>query len=132
MSPQTHHPVILVVEDTQATRELLYDIFSEEGYDIVLAADGQLALDALADVRPDLVTLDLELPVVDGLQVLEYIRRQPQLRDIAVLIVSGLDAIPARIQQLAQGVVQKPFQIDELLAGVRRLVPPSPDNAAGK
>jgi DNA-binding response OmpR family regulator len=128
MSSQNYHPVILIVEDTEATRELLYDIFSEEGYDIVLAPDGQAALDALADVRPDLVTLDLELPKVDGFQVLEHIRSTSQLRDIPVLIVSGLDPIPAQAREAAQGVVLKPFQIDDLLASIRRLLPPPTDH----
>ncbi|HEX5691945.1 MAG TPA: response regulator [Roseiflexaceae bacterium] len=132
MASPIYHPVLLVVEDTEATRELLYDIFSEEGYDVVLASDGRAALEVLADVQPALVTLDLELPEIGGLQVLEYMRRHPPLRDIPVLIVSGLEPIPERARQLAQGVVQKPFQIDELIASVERLAPPFGDSETTK
>jgi DNA-binding response OmpR family regulator len=127
-SPQDYHPMILVVEDTEATRELLYDLFTEEGYQVMLAEDGAAAMTALAEVRPDLVTLDLELPGINGTQVLELMRQDEQLQAIAVVIVSGLDPIPERATELARAVIHKPFQLDDLLATVRRFVPPPEDD----
>jgi DNA-binding response OmpR family regulator len=124
-----HTPVILVVEDDPLAQDLLQDALTEEGYAVMLAADGATALAALETVVPDLVTLDMQLPGIDGVQLLELMRQRETLRDVNVVIVSGMDPLPDRAHDLAQAVVQKPFALDGLLAVVHRFVPP-PDHAA--
>ena len=124
-----HTPVILVVEDDPLTQDLLQDVLTEEGYAVMLAADGATALAALETVVPDLVTLDMQLPGIDGVQILELMRQRDTLCDVNVVIISGMDPLPDRARDLAQAIVQKPFALDSLLAVVHRFVPP-PDRAA--
>jgi two-component system, chemotaxis family, chemotaxis protein CheY len=65
---------ILVVDDDEATRELLRDYLSDVGYDVAVAADGRQACRALNAFRVDLVVTDLEMPVMDGLQLIRWLR----------------------------------------------------------
>jgi CheY-like chemotaxis protein len=84
----------------------------------------------MATVVPDLVTLDLDLPGITGGQVLELMRGQDRLRDVKVVIISSLEIIPARVEELAQAIIRKPFDIDTLLEIIQRLVPPpEPEHA---
>ena len=73
-------PVILVIEDDPITRDLLRQLFAGAGYVVLPAADGDAALSALTTIRPDLVTLDLDLPGISGAEVLTSIRRVKGLR----------------------------------------------------
>jgi CheY-like chemotaxis protein len=70
MEPEPNHVVILVIEDDPSVRTLLRDIFVEEDYDVLLAESGEKALVTLTTVRPDLITLDLDLPGINGAAVL--------------------------------------------------------------
>jgi two-component system, OmpR family, phosphate regulon response regulator PhoB len=123
MSAARDPPVGLVVEDERATREPLRALLEEAGYEVLLAGDGPAALAVLETARPDRVTLDLELPGLPGRAVLRALRRREALRGARVVIVSGQAAIPPDLHRLAQACVRKPFEVDELLAVVRRLAP---------
>jgi two-component system response regulator MprA len=124
MQTEAHHPVILVVEDDPAARTLLRVLFSEEGYEVLLAENGAAALVTLATVRPDLITLDLDLPDINGDVVLNVLRAQEATKDVPVAIVSARTAIPADVQAQAQAIIEKPFSIEHLLASIQRLLPP--------
>lgn len=126
--PAVNHPVILVIEDDPPIQGLLRDLFAGEGYQVVLAASGDVGLVALATVRPDLVTLDLDLPGISGAVVLKMLREQEATKDLPVVLVSAKEAIPPEVQAQVQAVVRKPFDVDELLAVVRSLLPPSTDS----
>ena len=121
---QRNRPVILVVDDDVAIRALIQDILDDVQYKVILAADGSAALAAMETVVPDLVTLDLDMPGIHGGQVLELIRKQEHLRDIKVVIISSATLIAPRVKELAQAILQKPFDIDDLLDVVQRLTPP--------
>ncbi len=66
----------------------------------------------------------LDLPGITGAEVLELMRGQDRLRDVKVVIISSFEIIPARVQELAQAVIRKPFDIDSLLEIIQRLAPP--------
>jgi CheY-like chemotaxis protein len=119
-----NRPVIMVIDDDAMIRLLIQDILDDVQYKVMLAADGATALTAMATVVPDLVTLDLDLPGITGAQVLELMRGQDRLRDVKVVIISSLEIIPARVQELAQAIIRKPFDIDTLLEIIQRLAPP--------
>src|SRR5215469_16900225 len=104
MAAPAPRPVVLVVEDDPNIRELLRFMLAEAGYEAMAVADGAAALTALETVRPDLVTLDLQLPGIDGAEVLRRMRRTPSLRALPVVIISGRSAIPSRTRRQAQGV----------------------------
>ncbi len=123
MEPSAYRPVILVVEDDELIREMLHTLFTEEGYIVMPAPDGATAITALSTMRPDLVTLDLNLPGVSGADVLKMIRQAATLDGIKVLIISAEATIPARVRKLADAVVAKPFEVGPLLSMVKSLLP---------
>ena len=119
-----NRPVILVVDDDAAIRLLIQDVLDDVQYKVILADDGAAALTAMATVLPDLVTLDLELPGINGAQVLELMRQDEQLQQVKVVIISSLEIVPPHVKELAQAIIRKPFDIDTLLQIIQRLAPP--------
>jgi CheY-like chemotaxis protein len=126
-----NRPVILVVDDDVAIRTLIQDILDDVQYKVILAADGSAALTAMETVVPDLVTLDLDMPGIHGGQILELIRQHEHLRDVKVVILSSATLIAPRVKELAQAILQKPFDIDDLVDVIQRLTPP-PETEHGK
>lgn len=85
-------PIVLVAEDEREAADLIADILSREGFEVLLASDGAQALEVARELpRPDLVLLDLELPVMDGRAFLDAMHSDPTLSGIPVIVVSGAD-----------------------------------------
>ena len=124
MESSDDRPAILVVEDDDAIRGALQSLFTDEGYVVRLAANGTTALSALSTQRPDLVTLDLNLPDVSGVEVLRTIRQTVTLQTIKVVIISASLFLPPELQELADAAVAKPFDVAALLAIVAALLLP--------
>lgn len=123
--------VILVVEDDPLARELLQNVLTDEGYHVMAAATGEQALTTLGTVWPALITLDLDLPGITGDLMLAELRRRDETRAVPVIVVSAKHPIPREVRELAQAVVPKPFDIDELLTVIRDFVaPPARDTDA--
>jgi CheY-like chemotaxis protein len=119
---------ILVVEDDEVAREWFVAILAVEGYDAVVAADGAQALDYLrAHPPPDLIVLDMLLPVLDGWRFLEDVRRAERYRHVPILVVTStiLTREWARDNGCA-GLLRKPVRGDELLAEVRHCLGGTP------
>ncbi len=121
---------VLVVEDDADVR-LGYRIFLQaHAYDTVVTADGEAAMSEAARRRPDLVILDLGLPLVDGFAVLQWFHDSLDLRTIPVIVVSGRDIQTTKdraLQAGARGYLQKPWDETALLAMMNQLltVPPA-------
>ncbi len=81
---------ILVVEDTDLLRRMYVDRLTQDGYRVVAAADGLEALNLMRSEGPDLVLLDLIMPMMSGIEVLEHSQADPRLRGIPVLVLSNL------------------------------------------
>lgn len=81
---------VLVVEDTELLRRMYSDKLTQEGYRVLSAADGLEALSLLRGDTPDLILLDLIMPKMSGLEVLDLIKRDPRLNRVPVLILSNL------------------------------------------
>ena len=106
---------VLVVDDDEAIREVIADVLREEGYRVTCAENGEQALREIRrDGGPDLVLLDLMMPVLSGWEVLEELGADEQLSRIPVLVVSAM-AGPATHEHLV-----KPIDLDRLLAAVER------------
>jgi DNA-binding response OmpR family regulator len=116
--------VVLVIEDDLPLQGVLSEALTEAGYRVVTAGMGGEGLMQLGMAPPSLVTLDLRLPDVSGGRVLELLRAYADTSNLPVVIVSAASSIPAQIRDLADAVVSKPFDIDELLTTIRRLMPP--------
>jgi DNA-binding response OmpR family regulator len=113
---------VLVVEDNRALLESLEYSLRREGYEVFTAADGRQALEIAHQKRPDLVVLDLMLPVLDGLEVCRILRRESVA---PVLILTARTSEADRIVGLEVGAddyMTKPFGMRELLARVRALL----------
>ncbi|MCC6176018.1 MAG: response regulator transcription factor [Chloroflexi bacterium] len=107
---------VLVVEDDPAIGKMLVTLLSAEGYAPRLVTDGGAVLDAARASRPDIITLDLSLPTVDGIQILEQLDGVVGPR-IPVVVVSAYTAqLTADHRQRVSAVLTKPFDIDALLA----------------
>ncbi|MGZ6827435.1 MAG: response regulator transcription factor [Mycobacteriales bacterium] len=111
---------VLVVEDDPSVRGLLQTLLSAEGYDVVTASDGLAGLVKAAATHPALMLLDLMMPDLGGVRVLEEIRDDPELADTPVIVVTGkVDAVPGMRDLLGEDhVFVKPFAVAELLARV--------------
>ena len=118
-------PLVLVAEDEHAIAALLEIRLARLGCDVVIARDGQSALEKIDEIAPEMLVLDLRMPLVDGLTVLRSVRSRHDLRQPSVLLVSGTagDAdIDAGLQAGADGVVVKPFLGQTLDDEVARLL----------
>jgi CheY-like chemotaxis protein len=115
---------VLVVEDDDVIRDLISVNLELEGFDVVPAVDGQDALDKIGDADPDVVTLDVMMPRLDGWATVERLRANPETADVKIVLLSAR----AQESDLQRGeklgvdaYLTKPFDPDELIDVVRRL-----------
>ena len=114
---------VLVVDDDPAVRESLRRSLAFNGYQVELAADGEQALRAVADSRPDAVVLDVMMPKLDGLATCRALRAAGD--DVPVLMLTARDEVADRVAGLDAGAddyLPKPFALEELLARLRALL----------
>ncbi len=111
---------VLVVEDDPSVRGLLHTLLTAEGYDVATASDGLAGLVKAATSRPALILLDLMMPDLGGVRVLEELADDPELTGTPVIVVTGkIDAVPAMRDLLGEErVFLKPFAVAELLTRV--------------
>ena len=122
-SAPTASPTVLVVEDDERIQRLVEIVLRGEGYRVLQAMDGQHALEVMASEQPDLVLLDLMLPVIDGWALRERLRQQPDTANIPVVLMSAVRNLPETAQELGVAdYLSKPFEIDDLIQSVRRHV----------
>jgi len=116
---------ILVVEDTEDNRRILRDLLTSAGFDLIEAADGATGVDMARKHRPDLVLMDLQLPVLDGFEATRRIRADPALRDLPIIAVTSFamsgDAQRA-IDSGCNAYVAKPFSPRALLTKIREFL----------
>ncbi|MEV0694003.1 response regulator transcription factor [Streptomyces sp. NPDC050388] len=114
---------VLVVDDEQSITELLSTALRYEGWQIRSAGDGQGAVRAAREFRPDVVILDMTLPDMGGLSTLGRLRREQP--DVPVLFLTAKDAVGDRVAGLTAGgddCVTKPFGLEEVVARLRGLI----------
>ncbi|MBA2944565.1 response regulator [Streptomyces sp. PSKA28] len=115
---------VLVVDDNKVIRQLIRVNLELEGFEVVTAADGAECLDVVQQVRPDVVTLDVVMPRLDGLRTAARLRSEPRTRDLPLVIVSACTQYEVE-NGLDIGVdafLAKPFEPAELVQTVRQLI----------
>ena len=115
-------PRILVADDDQALSRTLSWILKENGYEVVAIPGGEHLFEHLAAEPFDLLLLDIMMPKVDGLQLLQRVKTDPQYQDLPVLMISSMPPEEATIRSLGLGAsdfIAKPFRVRELLARVK-------------
>lgn len=121
----TSRATILVADDSEPNRELLSEILTLHGYQVVPVFDGRQALKAIRNQQIDLALLDVVMPVKTGFEVCFSIKSQPETRLIPVILVTGLTSVNERIEGIQCGAddfLSKPVNKEELLARVRSLL----------
>lgn len=121
ISNNKHSADILVVDDTLANLQLLANILKEDGYKVRPAINGNLALRAVAQKKPDLILLDIKMPDMDGYQVCQALKENPATKDIPVIFISALSDANDKVRAFSMGGVDyltKPFQFEEVKARV--------------
>ncbi|QHQ35646.1 phosphate regulon transcriptional regulator PhoB [Algicella marina] len=116
---------VLVVEDEEALSQLLSYNLGKEGFEVALTFDGDEALMAVDEQKPDLVLLDWMLPNVSGVEICRRLRAQSETRDIPVIMLTARGEEEDRIRGLEQGAddyVTKPFSMSELVARMRAVL----------
>ena len=116
---------ILVVEDDNRIRRLLRYALESEGYDVCEAVNGEAACKAVSESNPDLVLLDIEMPAMDGFEVMKVLRNNPDTFDLPVVMLTSRSAVECEQAALEYGVahyVTKPWQMDLLHAAVRTAI----------
>ena len=117
--------LVLIAEDNPLNISVLFNMLSREQLDLAIANDGKMALELCRDEEPDLILLDVMMPGMDGFEVCQRLKSDPEMRDIAVIFMTSLNDARSRLRGLELGAVDfitKPFDEAELLARVRTQV----------
>ncbi len=115
---------VLVVDDNKVIRQLIRVNLELEGLEVVTAADGAECLDVIHQVRPDVVTLDVVMPRLDGLRTAARLRSDPRTRDLPLAIVSACtqQEVDSGLDVGVDAFLAKPFEPAELITLVRQLI----------
>ncbi|MGE5152493.1 MAG: response regulator transcription factor [Bdellovibrio bacteriovorus] len=119
------NPRVLIVDDEPNIVISLEFLFKREGFEVSVARDGEEALAAIRDQRPDLVVLDVMMPKLDGFAVLEAVRSDPGLASTRVVMLTAKGREAEQKKGLALGAdayLSKPFSTHELVAKAKALV----------
>lgn len=115
---------VLLVEDNELNRDMLSRRLQRRGFEITLAEDGQQALDQAAAKRPDVILMDMDLPVLSGWDATKKLRADPAIRDIPVIALTA-HALPTdrdrAIEAGCDAYQSKPIDFTELIAKIERL-----------
>lgn len=115
---------ILIVEDNLDSREMLMRLLSDEGYTVISAQDGQEGLARLESDPPDLIITDIEMPNLDGIDLIKRLRQRPNLNQIPIVVVSayGSGNLLQAIDAGANVAIRKPIPIGNLFVMIRGLL----------
>jgi CheY-like chemotaxis protein len=119
---------VLIVEDEKPIRELLNDFLSDEGYQTLLAENGQRGIELARAEQPDLILMDLMLPLLDGIAAMRALKEMPETRDIPVIVMSANSVLLLHLsdQHLADDTLRKPFDLDQILHVIQAKISSSP------
>jgi two-component system, chemotaxis family, chemotaxis protein CheY len=115
---------ILTVDDSRVMRDLLLTALQRAGFDVVQADDGVSGLEALSTLTPDAIVTDINMPRMDGYELIGAVRRDPRLRATPILVLSTEYTAEKKMRARdagATGWIVKPFQDDALIAAIQRV-----------
>jgi two-component system cell cycle response regulator DivK len=118
--------VILVVEDQEDNRQILRDLLTSADYEMTEAENGQEALEAVAKQKPDLILMDIQLPVMDGYEATRRLKGNPAYKDIPIIVVTSyaLSGDEGKARDAGcDAYVTKPYSPRQLLAKIREFLP---------
>jgi len=114
---------IMILEDDEATAELIKFYLKEEGFQVSISSKGEGFVDRAAEYQPDLITLDIMLPDTDGFSIFRILQQDERTRDIPVVFVTVKEADKEKgIKMGAGGYVVKPFKEEELKETIKSVL----------
>ena len=114
--------VILIVDDNPNNLKLLFNFLKESGFKVLVAKDGESAIEKLQEVSPNLILLDVMMPGIDGFETCHRLKASPTTKDIPIIFMTALTDSVDKVKGLSMGAVDyitKPFQQEEVLARVQ-------------
>lgn len=130
MTNQIKRTKVLLVEDTEDNRFMMRRLLEMSSYEVVEAVNGKEAVDLAKEAEPDIILMDLSLPVIDGLGATRRIRQLPHLNRVPIIAVSAHDTSDFHNEALAAGCdayITKPIDFAQLEELVNKLVSESPE-----
>lgn len=124
LSPASDQPTVLVVDDSAPMRQAIRGMLENAGYVVAEADGGAAALQLARLLQPQLITLDVMLPDLDGFDVIQVLRNDPLTRELPVLFVSATSERERALALGGSGFITKPFTSDDLISQVRLLLAP--------
>ena len=121
MTQLTPRPSVLIVDDLPNNVRLLSIMLTEKGYQVRKAINGQMALNTVRSLIPDLILLDINMPDLNGYQVCEQLKADEKTREIPVIFISALDDVLDKVKAFQVGgvdYISKPFQGEEVMARI--------------
>jgi len=116
---------ILVIEDTEDNRRILRDLLSAAGYDVIEANDGATGVAMASDRIPDLILMDIQIPILDGYEATRRIKAGPSTRHIPIIAVTSYALVGDEAKTREAGCddyVAKPFSPRQIIAKVREII----------
>ncbi|MDY6899948.1 MAG: response regulator, partial [Cyanobacteriota bacterium] len=120
-----NHPKILIVDDNQTNRSLLVTFLEELGFEVSEAVNGKQGLEKVESFQPDLILVDLVMPVMDGFEITTTLRNNPQFEDIPIIIISANAMFDAQLSSYRIGCnafLPKPIDLNLLLKSITQLL----------
>jgi CheY-like chemotaxis protein len=121
---QTVTEKILVVDDSDDTREMMAKLLELESFTVVTAEDGCAGLDAAASERPDLIITDINMPNLNGIEMIRMLRKQPEFGRVPILAITayGSSVADEAIEAGADRATTKPIEFETLIDGIKQLL----------
>jgi two-component system, cell cycle response regulator DivK len=126
--PDEKRPVVLVTEDVTDARDLFQYYLESEGFEVVTAANGREAVLRAQEIQPDVVVMDLSMPVMDGFSATEQLKKDARTRDIPVVALSGhvMSQHTNRAREAGcDTIMPKPSALNDVAAKIRGMLPQS-------
>jgi len=119
-------PKILVIEDNEQNLYLITFILEKHGYQVIQARNGQDGIEKACQEKPDLIILDIQLPVMDGYEVARRLKAKPEIRDIPIVAVTSYAMVGDRERILAagcEGYIEKPINPETFVEQIEQYLP---------
>ncbi|NVB81871.1 MAG: response regulator [Kofleriaceae bacterium] len=117
--------LVLIIDDEYGLTEMAGELLVIAGYQVATAINGKLGLGMLATMRPDMILLDVMMPIMSGVELMRILRDDDEYREIPVVMMSaaGTDGVPPDVLAHASGFLKKPFTFDELMQMMTTILP---------
>ncbi len=125
MTVNCEKPCILIVDDNFVIRDLIKSFYEEYDFALIEAVNGQDAVTMARACTPDLILLDIQMPVLNGFEAAAILKKDGAVKDIPILIITGQERweVEERIDGMYDGYVRKPFKQDDLIQATIQCLP---------